>query len=55
VVFLRGTSLAPVARHADGMGKTSRGVDLQFVEDIDELGVTSWMQQSAALPGFGKR
>jgi hypothetical protein len=38
-----------------GMGKDSRGVDLESVDDIDEGQVASWMQQAAALPGFGKR
>ena len=38
-----------------GMGKASRGVDLESLDDIDEGQLSSWMQQAAALPGFGKR
>ena len=38
-----------------GMGKDSRGVDLESLDDLDEGQVASWMQQAAALPGFGKR
>jgi hypothetical protein len=37
------------------MGKSSRGVELTSVRDLDEAQVASWMQQAAALPGFGKR
>jgi hypothetical protein len=36
-----------------GMGKTSRGVELESVDDIDERQLASWMQQATALPGFG--
>jgi hypothetical protein len=37
------------------MGKTSRGVEIASLDDLDERQVTSWMKQAAALPGFGKR
>jgi hypothetical protein len=37
------------------MGKATRGIDLESVDDIDERQIASWMQQAAALPGFGKR
>jgi hypothetical protein len=56
VVFGRGTSLAPVPPATPiGMGKTSRGVDIESVDDIDEGQLASWMQQATAMPGFGKR
>jgi hypothetical protein len=56
VVFGRGTSLTPVPPATPiGMGKASRGVELESVDDIDERQLASWMQQAAALPGFGKR
>jgi hypothetical protein len=56
LTFGRGTSLSPVPPAKPiGMGKDSRGVDLVSVADIDESQVASWMQQAAALPGFGKR
>jgi hypothetical protein len=35
------------------MGKDSRGVDLESLDDLDEGQVASWMQQAAAIPGFG--
>ena len=56
VAFGRGTSLTPVPPAAPtGMGKDTRGVDLASVDDIDERQLASWMEQAAALPGFGKR
>ena len=37
------------------MGKETRGVDLETLDDLDEEQVASWMRQATALPGFGKR
>jgi len=56
LTFGRGTSLTPVPPVAPiGMGKDSRGVDLESVDDIDERQLASWMEQATALAGFGKR
>ena len=56
LTFGRGTSLTPVPPATPiAMGKASRGVDLESLDDIDERQLASWMQQAAALPGFGKR
>ena len=56
LAFGRGTSLTPVPPAAPtGMGKETRGVDLESLDDIDEQQIASWMQQAAAMPGFGKR
>jgi hypothetical protein len=56
LTFGRGTSLDPVPPATPiGMGKASRGVELESVRDIDERRLASWMEQAAALPGFGKR
>ena len=56
LTFGRGTSLTPVPPVTPiGMGKESRGVDMGSLNDIDEAQFASWMQQAAALPGFGKR
>jgi hypothetical protein len=56
LTFGRGTSLTPVPPVTPiGMGKASRGVDLASVADLDEAQVAAWMEQAAALPGFGKR
>jgi len=54
LTFGRGTSLEPVPPVAPiGMGKDSRGVDLESLHDLDERQVASWMQQATAMPGFG--
>jgi hypothetical protein len=56
LTFGRGTSLKPVPPVTPiGMGKDSRGVDLESVDDLDERQLASWMKQAAAIPGFGKR
>ena len=56
LTFGRGTSLIPVPPATPiGMGKDSRGVDLESVDDLDEQQLASWMKQAASLPGFGKR
>ena len=54
VTFGRGTSLTPVPPATPvGMGKDSRGVELESVADIDEAQLASWMRQATAIPGFG--
>jgi hypothetical protein len=54
VTFGRGTSLTPVPPATPvGMGKDSRGVELESVDDIDEAQLASWMRQATAIPGFG--
>jgi hypothetical protein len=56
LTFGRGTSLTPVPPATPiGMGKAARGVELESVDDIDERQIASWMEQAAAIPGFGKR
>jgi len=56
LTFGRGTSLTPVPPVTPiGMGKDSRGVEIESVDDLDERQLASWMEQAAAVPGFGKR
>ena len=56
LTFGRGTALKPVPPIAPiGMGKDSRGVDLESVEDLNELQCASWMKQATAIPGFGRK
>ena len=56
LAFGRGTSLTPEPPATPvGMGKTTRAVELASLDDLDDAQVTSWMEQAAALPGFGKR
>src|SRR6478609_9266672 len=45
LTFGRGTALTPVPPIAPiGMGKDSRGVDLESVDDLDEGQIASWMK-----------
>ena len=54
LTFGRGTALKPVPPVAPvGMGKDSRGVDLESVDDLDERQAASWMKQATDIPGFG--
>ena len=54
VAFGRGMSLTPLPPETPiGMGKDSRGVELESVDDIDEAQLASWMRQATAIPGFG--
>jgi hypothetical protein len=54
LTFGRGTALTPEPPVTPiGMGKDSRGVQLESADDIDERQLASWMQQAAAIPGFG--
>ena len=56
LTFGRGTSLTPAPPVTPiGMGKDSRGVDLESVDDLDESQIASWMKQATAIPGFGGR
>ncbi len=32
------------------MGKATRGVELTYVNDVDESQVASWMKQAATMP-----
>lgn len=51
LMFIRGTELEPEPPVTPiGMGKSTRGVELATVEDLDERQVASWMTQSAAVP-----
>src|SRR4051812_29646122 len=54
LTFGRGTALTPIPPLTPiGMGKDSRGVDLESMAVLDERQVASWMAQAAAIPGFG--
>lgn len=56
LMFGHGPSLTPVPPVTPiGMGKSTRGVEIVAVKDIDERQIASWMKQATDLPGFGKR
>ena len=51
VTFFRGTSLQPVP--PGGTGKEARWIDIHE-HDLDEARMSMWIEQAAALPGWGK-
>ncbi|MBV8828765.1 MAG: DUF1801 domain-containing protein [Acidobacteriaceae bacterium] len=54
LMFIRGTEIKPEPPVTPiGMGKSTRGVELTSVDDLDEHQVASWMKQAAAKPFFG--
>jgi hypothetical protein len=56
LMFIRGTALEPEPPVTPiGMGKSTRGVELASVEDLDEGLVASWMEQSSTMPFLGGR
>jgi hypothetical protein len=56
LMFIRGTELKPEPPVMPiGMGKSTRGVELKSVDQLDERQAASWMKQTAAIPFFGGR
>ncbi|WP_199241110.1 DUF1801 domain-containing protein [Naasia lichenicola] len=57
VMFINGADLLdpvpPVT--PTGMGKATRGIELESLDDIDAAQLSAWMTQIAASPGLGKR
>jgi hypothetical protein len=54
VMFIRGTSLEPEPPVTPiGMGKQTRGVELETVDDLNEPQLAVWMLQAAEMPFAG--
>ena len=54
LMFVNGVALTPVPPVTPvAMGKSTRGVELESVEDLDERQIAAWMKQVAAVPGVG--
>ncbi|PXA67108.1 DUF1801 domain-containing protein [Cryobacterium arcticum] len=54
LMFVNGTALEPVPPVTPiGMGRSTRGVELESVDDIDERQISAWMTQIASAPGVG--
>src|SRR5579871_1312930 len=54
LMFIGGTEIKPELPVTPiGMGKSTRGVELKSVNELDEEQVASWMKQAAANPFFG--
>jgi hypothetical protein len=56
LMFINGSALDPVPPVTPvGMGKSTRGVELASLDDLDYDQVASWMKQVTSVPGLGKR
>jgi hypothetical protein len=54
LMFVNGAALNPVPPVTPvGMGKSTRGVEFESVDDIDERQIAAWMKLVAAVPGVG--
>ena len=54
LMFVNGAALTPVPPVTPvAMGKSTRGVELKSVDDLDARQVAAWMRQVAAMPGVG--
>ena len=54
VMFIRGTDLEPEPPVTPiGMGKATRGVELDAIDEIDERQLASWIEQAAKIPFAG--
>jgi hypothetical protein len=56
LMFVNGAVLTPVPPVTPvAMGKSTRGVELKSLDDLDERQLAAWMIQVAAVPGVGKK
>lgn len=56
LMFVNGAALKPVPPVTPvAMGRATRGVELESMDDLDKRQVAAWMKQVAALPGVGKK
>lgn len=56
VMFMNGVTLKPVPPVTPvAMGKSTRGVELETMQDLDERQLAAWMKQVAAVPGVGRK
>lgn len=54
LMFINGAALEPVPPVTPvGMGKSTRGVELESLDAIDEHQIAAWMKQVASVPGVG--
>src|SRR5262249_9720836 len=53
LMFIRGVELKPEPPVTPtGMGKSTRGVEMKSMDDLDESKVSAWMEQAAAVPFY---
>jgi hypothetical protein len=54
LMFVNGATLIPVPPVTPvAMGKSTRGVELKSIDDLDERQIAAWMTQITAVPGVG--
>ncbi len=54
LMFVNGAALVPVPPVTPvAMGKSTRGVELESADDLDERQIAEWMKQATAVPGVG--
>ena len=54
LMFVNGAALIPVPPVTPvAMGKSTRGVELESMDDLNQPQVAEWMKQVAAVPGVG--
>ena len=56
LMFMNGAALKPVPPVTPvAMGKSTRGVEMKTVDDLDERQIAEWMKKVAAVPGVGRK
>lgn len=56
VMFVHGVALEPVPPVTPvAMGKSTRGVEIKALKDINARRIAAWMRQAAAMPGAGAK
>jgi hypothetical protein len=56
LMFINGASLDPVPPVTPvAMGKSTRGVELASIDELDEVQIAAWMNDVVSRPGFGGR
>ena len=54
LMFINGAALKPVPPVTPvAMGKSTRGVEVHSMDDLDVRQITAWMKQVTAVPGIG--
>ena len=56
LMFVNGATLKPVPPVTPvAMGKSTRGVEIKTVNELDERQIAEWMKQVTVMPGVGKK
>jgi hypothetical protein len=56
LMFIRGTEMKPEPPVTPiGMGKSTRGVELASLDELDRRQLALWMEQAASMPFFGAK